>query len=122
MDTWPGWPTTTGGWRRPSRGRGASTGRGRPLQGALALPPPPHHLRPRGPCTGSPTRLYPGDPCYRDVDVRVGDVVVRVNGKSIERPEQASDVFSSLRTAPALVVDLLRAGEPRTVSLSISEE
>src|SRR5438045_2678860 len=25
--------------------------------------------------------LHPGDPCYRDVDVRTGDVVVRVNGK-----------------------------------------
>jgi hypothetical protein len=66
--------------------------------------------------------LYPGDPCYRELDVRVGDVVVRVNGKSIERPEQASEVFSSLRTAPALVVDLLREGQPRTVTLAIAEE
>jgi type II secretory pathway component PulC len=66
--------------------------------------------------------LYPGDPCYRDVDVKVGDVVVRVNGKSVERPEQASDVFSSLRSAPALVVELLRGGEARTVTLPISEE
>lgn len=67
-------------------------------------------------------RLYPGDPCYRDIDVRVGDVVVRVNGKSLERPEQASDALSSLTTAPALVVELLRAGQSRTVTLPIADE
>jgi S1-C subfamily serine protease len=67
-------------------------------------------------------RLYPGDPCYRDVDVRVGDVVVRINGKSIERPEQASDALASLTTAPALVVELLRAGQLRTVTLPIADE
>jgi S1-C subfamily serine protease len=66
--------------------------------------------------------LYPGDPCYREVDVRVGDVVVRINGQSIERPEQASEVFSSLRTAPALVVDLLRGGQSRTVTIAIAAE
>ena len=67
-------------------------------------------------------KLYPGDPCYRNLDLQVGDVVTRVNGKSIERPEQASDVFSSLRTAPALVVDLVRGGRPRTLTLPIAEE
>ena len=67
-------------------------------------------------------RLYPGDPCYRDVDVRVGDVVLRINGKSIERPEQASDALTSLTTAPALVVELLRAGQSRTVTLPIADE
>jgi S1-C subfamily serine protease len=66
--------------------------------------------------------LYPGDPCYRDVDLRAGDLVVRVNGKSIERPEQASDVFSSLRTAPALVVDYVRDGQNHTLTLPIAEE
>jgi hypothetical protein len=65
--------------------------------------------------------LYPGDPCYRDVDVQIGDVVVRINGKSIERPEQAQEVFSSLRSAPALVLDLIRAGQSRTVTLPIVE-
>jgi S1-C subfamily serine protease len=66
--------------------------------------------------------LYPGDPCYRDVDLRAGDLVLKVNGKSIERPEQASDVFSSLRTAPALVVDFVRDGQPHTLTLPIADE
>jgi type II secretory pathway component PulC len=56
------------------------------------------------------------------VDVQVGDVVVRINGKSIERPEQASDVLASLRTAPALVVDLVRGGQAHRVTLAIADE
>jgi S1-C subfamily serine protease len=66
--------------------------------------------------------LYPGDPCYQDVDLRQGDVVQKVNGKSIEKPEQAFDVAESLRTAPAIVVEYLRDGKPRQFTISISEE
>lgn len=67
-------------------------------------------------------RLYPGDPCYRQIDLRPGDVVTQVNGKSIERPEQAFAVFSSLRTDTTLVVDYLRAGQPKRLSLDIANE
>jgi type II secretory pathway component PulC len=67
-------------------------------------------------------RLYPGDPCYAAVDLRPNDVVIEVNGKSIEKPEQAFDVLSSLRTAPALVVDFLRDGRPQKLTLPIAEE
>ena len=66
--------------------------------------------------------IYPNDPCYRDVDLRPGDVVQKVNGKSIERPEQAFEVVESLRTARAIVVDHLREGKPRQFMLSISDE
>jgi S1-C subfamily serine protease len=66
--------------------------------------------------------LYPGDPCYQDVDLRQGDVVQKVNGKSIEKPEQAFDVAESLRTAPAIVVEYLRDGKPRQFTIPISEE
>ncbi len=64
--------------------------------------------------------LYPGDPCYADVDIRPGDVVTRVNGLGIERPEQAVDIFNSLQRAPNLTVDLLRAGRPVTVRFPIA--
>lgn len=66
--------------------------------------------------------LYPDDPCYRQIDLLPGDVVIRVNGKSIERPEQADAVFNGLRTAPSLVVELIRDKAPRTVTLPIAEE
>ena len=66
--------------------------------------------------------LHPDDPCYRDVDLRRGDVVQKVNGKSIEKPEQAFDVAQSLRVAPAIVVEYLRDGKPRQFTIPVSED
>jgi len=66
--------------------------------------------------------LYPDDPCYRDIDLRRGDVVQKVNGKSIERPEQAFDVAESLKTASAIVVDFLREGKLQRISIVIANE
>ncbi len=63
--------------------------------------------------------LYPDDPCYRAVDLQAGDVVTRVNGASLEKPDQANQVFQGLRTAPGLDIELLRQGVPRRVSLAI---
>jgi hypothetical protein len=67
-------------------------------------------------------RLYPGDPCYAGVDLRPLDVVIRVNGKPIEKPEQAFDVLGSLRTASELVVDFLRDGQPQKLTLPIVDD
>ena len=67
-------------------------------------------------------RLYPGDPCYAAVDLRPDDVVILVNGKSVEKPEQAHEVLTSLRTATELVVDFLRDGKPQKLTLPISDE
>jgi hypothetical protein len=66
--------------------------------------------------------LYPSDPCYQDIDLRRGDVVQKVNGKSIEKPEQAFDVAESLRTAPAIVVEFLREGKPQRITIAIADE
>jgi S1-C subfamily serine protease len=66
-------------------------------------------------------RLPPDDPCFRGLDVLAGDVVTRINGATLERPEDANGVFQSLRTAPALEVDLLRAGSARRLKLEISD-
>jgi S1-C subfamily serine protease len=65
--------------------------------------------------------LHPEDPCYKEVELRHGDVVQKVNGKSIEKPDQAFEVFQALRTASSLVVDYLRDGKPRQFSLAISD-
>jgi S1-C subfamily serine protease len=66
--------------------------------------------------------LYPNDPCYRDIDLRPGDVVQKVNGKSIEKPEQAFDVVESLRSAPGIVVELLRDGKPQRITIAIVDK
>jgi S1-C subfamily serine protease len=66
--------------------------------------------------------LYPGDPCYQDLELRQGDVVQKINGKSVEKPEQAFEVAESLRIAPAIVVDYLRDGKARQFTIPISGE
>lgn len=56
------------------------------------------------------------------VDLRPGDVVTRVNGMSIEHPEEADAALRSLEKAPALRVDFERDGKPRTLELPITED
>lgn len=53
------------------------------------------------------------------VGVRAGDVVVRVNGQSIERPEQALAVWEGLRVASTLAIEYLRAGQRREARFEI---
>lgn len=66
--------------------------------------------------------VYPGDPCYRDVDLKAGDVVTRVNGHAIERPEQAHEIWLNLRKATALVVDYRRGDAARRLEIPIVEK
>jgi S1-C subfamily serine protease len=65
--------------------------------------------------------LPAGDACYADLDLRAGDVVTRINGRPVERPEEASDVWDGLRTSSALVVDFTRSGQPHTLRFKIVE-
>lgn len=58
---------------------------------------------------------------WRGVDVRPGDVVCRINGMSIERPEEAQAAFRALRVASEIRVDLERADKPHVVRLAIEE-
>lgn len=50
---------------------------------------------------------------WAGVDLRPGDVVTQVNGMSIERPPQAYEAFTSLKTAKQLVVSYTRQGQSR---------
>ena len=56
------------------------------------------------------------------VDLRPGDVVTRVNGLSIEHPEEADAAMRSLEKAPSLRVDFERDGKPKTLELPITED
>lgn len=56
------------------------------------------------------------------VDLRPGDVVTRVNGMSIERPDDADAALRSLEKAKALRVDFEREGRPRTLELPIVDD
>jgi type II secretory pathway component PulC len=64
--------------------------------------------------------FFPGDPRFAGIDLRAGDVVTRVNGQSIEHPEQLMEVWNELRTSKELVVEVEREGRPRTLRWTIS--
>jgi type II secretory pathway component PulC len=99
--------------------RTVRAGMGPWLHGGVVVDPAMQKGRFRGWVVRS---LYPRDPCYQEVDLRPGDVVLKVNGKGLERPEQASEVFESLSSAPALVVDFVRDGAPMKLTFQIAEE
>ena len=64
-------------------------------------------------------RLCPGHPRYATLDLRRGDTVTSVNGRPIGRPEQAAEVWESLRVADELVVAYRRGGETRSLKFAI---
>ena len=63
--------------------------------------------------------LYPDDPRFARLELQPGDVVTRINGQSIERPEHALAVWSSLRVASQLLVEFRHEDEPRELRFEI---
>jgi hypothetical protein len=59
---------------------------------------------------------------WSGVDLKPGDVVTRVNGFPIERPEQAQTAFESLQVASELRVSYERDGEPREIVYAIVDD
>jgi S1-C subfamily serine protease len=59
---------------------------------------------------------------WTGIDLRPGDVVMRVNGFSIEHPEDAAEAFFSLRVASELRVEFERDGEPHELRLGIVDD
>jgi type II secretory pathway component PulC len=59
---------------------------------------------------------------WAGVDLKPGDVVTRVNGFPIERPEQAQTAFESLEVASELRVSYERNGEPRELVYPIVDD
>jgi type II secretory pathway component PulC len=64
--------------------------------------------------------FFPGDPRFAGVDLHAGDVVKRVNGSTVERPEQLMQVWQELKSSKELVVDIERDGRPRTLRWTIA--
>lgn len=64
-------------------------------------------------------RFHDTDGRYLHVDLAPGDVVTRVNGSPIERPEQALAVWNSLRVTSELCVEYTRNGERREIRYAI---
>lgn len=62
---------------------------------------------------------FPGHPDVTEGAVKLGDVVQRVNGRSVEHPDQFLYVWKQLRGARAVVIDGLREGRPWKATLSV---
>lgn len=60
-----------------------------------------------------------GDGFWDGVDLRKGDVVLRVNDKPIEREGQAYEVFQELKSVDELKVQYLRQGRRMSLSYRI---
>jgi len=65
-------------------------------------------------------RLAPPE-YWHGVDLKPGDVVTQVNGMPIERPIEAHEAFTALKTADQLLVSYLRSGQPRQLSYRIKD-
>jgi type II secretory pathway component PulC len=59
---------------------------------------------------------------WNGVDLKPGDVVTRINGFPIERPEQAQAAFELLLVASELRVSYDRDGEPREIVYPIVDD
>jgi S1-C subfamily serine protease len=66
-------------------------------------------------------RKLPVDGRFARVDLATGDVVVKVNGKLVQRPEEFQDLWESLRFAHELVVEYRRQGQPRELRFAITD-
>jgi len=66
--------------------------------------------------------IYAGDPCWSDIDLRAGDVVVRVNRRPIHSPDEAQAVWTALRSAREIAVDFLRDGKSQTLRFPVVDD
>jgi S1-C subfamily serine protease len=65
--------------------------------------------------------FYPDEERLSSVDLGPGDVVTRVNGQPIERPDQALSVWNGLRVASELWIEYLRGDEERELRYAIED-
>jgi hypothetical protein len=66
--------------------------------------------------------IHAGESCWAEVDLRPGDVVSRVNHRSVEKPEQAHAVWSALRHAREISVEFVRGAEGHTLKFAIVDD
>jgi type II secretory pathway component PulC len=63
-----------------------------------------------------------GEAFWSGVDLKPGDVITRVNGFSIEHPEEALEAFKSLEVASELRVEYERNGVARELRYAIVDD
>jgi general secretion pathway protein C len=59
------------------------------------------------------------DSLYKAIGLESGDLVKRVNGRDIDTPNRAIELFDQLRTSPTISLDVERRGQKVTMTYSI---
>jgi type II secretory pathway component PulC len=65
--------------------------------------------------------LFPKRPDVQVLVLRVGDTVQKVNGHSVERPEEFQKVWDTLANAHELVLDIQRDGQASKLRYTIAD-
>jgi len=68
------------------------------------------------------SRWFPAHPEVTEGAVRQGDVVLRINGRAVERPDQFLYVWKQLPGAATVLIEGARDGAPLKVTLTIVDE
>ena len=66
--------------------------------------------------------LHPTSSLHKDLDLKEGDVVTRINGQSVKTPDDAIKVWQELRVASELRIDYERNGVPATLRYLITND
>jgi general secretion pathway protein C len=56
---------------------------------------------------------------YRSIGVRSGDVIKSINGKPIDSPNKALDLFEQLKNSSSINLEIERRGQPKQLNYSI---
>ena len=64
--------------------------------------------------------VMPGGPAERD-GLRAGDVIVGIDGQSVDEPEDVSDAVSAHRPGDEIEVEVMSDGERRTITVELDK-
>jgi putative serine protease PepD len=64
--------------------------------------------------------VLPGAPAERE-GLRAGDVIVRIDGREVDEPEDVSDAVSAHRPGDEIEVEVMRDGERRTITVELDK-
>jgi general secretion pathway protein C len=59
------------------------------------------------------------DSLYSKIGIQNGDIVQKINGYEMNDPAKALEIYSKLKDAPQITVDLIRHGKTQTLSYNI---
>jgi len=57
---------------------------------------------------------------YRSIGIRSGDVIKSINGKPIDSPNKALDLFEKLKSSSSINLEIERRGQPKQLNYSIN--